>query len=354
MWQTAAQYRFLFIMAYALAILASCLAVAFAVPHAKRAGTLSNAQSSLTFVFQNNLNASDDNNHVGAILLDPLPASVASTACGALGESLLAQATVQNYSTDFSEALAYIDFKYGIGPLFQVQNGVLSAQGSALSVQGVNASSPPLPVLCTQSSNASQPPNSTATKTDLLTIQAAGNKYVGYRNQKSFRFLGIRYADTPARYAYSKPYSKTGQTLNATAYGSQCVQVGSGGSEDCLFLNIQTPYIPKVGSTTNLRPVYFWIHGGGTSCSFYPDCGPTRPHFQRSAAFFSAANDHFRLHWWHWRRSRNRWRQSCFSRRHRGGRDKLSPLNLGILGGSRHRNQRKHVSDQPQRCSGHP
>jgi carboxylesterase type B len=28
-------------------------------------------------------------------------------------------------------------------------------------------------------------------------------------------------------------------------------------------LNIQTPYIPKAGSNKDLRPVLFWIHGGG-------------------------------------------------------------------------------------------
>lgn len=31
----------------------------------------------------------------------------------------------------------------------------------------------------------------------------------------------------------------------------------------CFFLNIQTPYIPARGSKENLRPVHFWIHGGG-------------------------------------------------------------------------------------------
>jgi carboxylesterase type B len=223
---------------------------------------VSNSQSSLTFVFQNNLNASDDNNHVGAILLDPMPAQQAASACEALSESLLAQATIQNYTNDFTEALTYVQWKYNIGPVFQVNNAIMSLNNSILSF-GAMSSAGSLPVLCSQSSNASQPPNSTATADNTISVAAAGNTYVGYRNQKSFRFLGIRYANPPARFAYSTLYSKTGLTVNATAYGSQCLQVGSGGSEDCLFLNIQTPYIPKAGSTQNLRPVYFWIHGGG-------------------------------------------------------------------------------------------
>lgn len=73
--------------------------------------------------------------------------------------------------------------------------------------------------------------------------------------------MGIPYADPPQRWIYSSLYSGTGQTINATAYGSQCAQGGSG-SENCLFLNIQTPYIPKQGDTSDLRPVMFWIHGG--------------------------------------------------------------------------------------------
>lgn len=52
--------------------------------------------------------------------------------------------------------------------------------------------------------------------------------------------------------------------LNATEYGFQCVQAGSTtGSEDCLFLNIFTPFIPKAGTPSSaLKPVMFHIHGG--------------------------------------------------------------------------------------------
>jgi len=54
-------------------------------------------------------------------------------------------------------------------------------------------------------------------------------------------------------------------TIQADSYGPQCKQVGfsggsafpSTGSEDCLFLNVQSP-----ANATNL-PVLVWIHGGG-------------------------------------------------------------------------------------------
>ncbi|ODQ55052.1 COesterase-domain-containing protein [Saitoella complicata NRRL Y-17804] len=53
-------------------------------------------------------------------------------------------------------------------------------------------------------------------------------------------------------------------SINATNYGATCVQTGSGDmSEDCLFLNIFTPYIPASNyPSEKLKPVMFWIHGG--------------------------------------------------------------------------------------------
>lgn len=222
---------------------------------------VSNSATSLTFIYQNNLNASDDVNHVGAILLDSMTANEGQSACAALSETLLSHGTIQNYSQDFTQALAYLSF----AGLVEPQQSYHIADGSVSGSSMLNfaaTSQDNLPVLCTQSNNESEPPNSTATAKNQIYINAASNTYMGYRNQKSFRFLGIPYADPPKRWEYSTLYSGSGQTINATAYGSECTQAG-GGSEDCLFLNIQTPYLPKLGSTKNLRPVMFWIHGGG-------------------------------------------------------------------------------------------
>ncbi|KAH0839103.1 carboxylesterase family protein [Fonsecaea pedrosoi] len=228
---------------------------------------VSNTGSSLTYVFQNNLNASDDVNHVGAILLDPMSASAGSAACEELSETLLTQTTIQNYSSDFSSALSYLAYSGRVSPnqAYHIAGGSLQVSDQAqLSFPTAPQGDSALPVLCTQSSNASQPPNSTASSSNQVVVTAAGNTYIGYRNQKSFRFLGIRYADPPQRWVYSHSYSGTGDTVNATAYGPQCSQASvNGTSEDCLFLNIQTPYIPKAGSSKSLRPVLFWIHGGG-------------------------------------------------------------------------------------------
>lgn len=248
-------------------------------PHQAARGyapTVSNAESSLTFLYQNNLNASDDVNHVGAILLDPMTGENGAAACGSLSEKLITQTTLQNYSSDFSSALSYLLYSGSNiqNQGYHIADGVLQVSTAGeLSLSASVGDGTELPVLCTQSNNESQPPNSTASRLNGVAVAAAGNVYQGYRNQKSFRFLGIRYAEPPRRFEYSQIYTGSGETINATGYGDQCVQ-SSGGSEDCLFLNIQTPYIPKAGSAaTGLRPVLFWIHGGGFTGGTGADAG---------------------------------------------------------------------------------
>lgn len=233
--------------------------------------SFTNAATSLTFIYQNNLNASDDVNHVGAILLDPLTQSVGSAQCTAIGESLLPFSAVEAHSEDFENSLSYLAFAGLVqsGQQYYIEDAVLSINTSpegtlGFSTFGSENGTSQLPVLCTQSSSQNGASNAQATASNRLTISSAGNTYVGFRNQKSFRFVGIPYADPFERFEYSTVYSATGQTINATAYGADCAQAyDSSSAEDCLFLNIQTPYIPKAGSCDNLRPVMFSIHGGG-------------------------------------------------------------------------------------------
>ena len=248
-------------------LLAACsLGLSTALPSAepRAVPSVSNARSSLTLLYQNNLDFSNDYAHVGAILLDPMPASQAAGACAALHEQLLSQATIQAHSDDFYHSLAYNAYAGRATPFQQylIANGTVALASNTLKYPAAPRNNVRLPVLCTQSSNQNSASNAAPSATNQVSVAAAGNTYVGYRNQKSFRFLGIRYANQPERFTYSSLYTQRGQTVNATAYGSQCAQGGSG-SEDCLFLNIQTPYIPKAGSTSDLRPVVFWIHGGG-------------------------------------------------------------------------------------------
>ncbi|KAB7501986.1 Carboxylesterase 3A [Armadillidium nasatum] len=62
------------------------------------------------------------------------------------------------------------------------------------------------------------------------------------------------------------------EAFNATHIGLKCPQ-GSGGDEDCLFLNVYTPFKPGTGDANN-RTVMFFIHGGafvaGDATSYLP------------------------------------------------------------------------------------
>ncbi|KAK0261481.1 hypothetical protein B0A54_03652 [Friedmanniomyces endolithicus] len=244
------------------------LPVVLALPAAQYSSStkLSNTDTSLTILYQNNLNGTDDVNHISVILLDALPAPQAAAACAALNERLLARDAIESHYSDFFYQLNYLvyDGRASTDQGFLIDNGVvaLNQRQSCLDFKPLPYGRPRLPVLCTQSANASQPTTAVATTQNEIAVPAGGNQFIGYRNLKSWRFSGIPYADVPQRWHYSSVYSGSGQTINATAFGSECPQ-NHAGNEDCLFLIIQTPYIPKAGSTKKLKPVYFWIHGGG-------------------------------------------------------------------------------------------
>jgi carboxylesterase type B len=251
------------VLATLVAVTAGLVTLSTSSPVEARAPvTVSNAKSSLTLLYQNNLNVTDDKNHIGAIILDPVPQASAAAACAIVNEKLLSKAALQQHQDDFNDALSYQDYaKYDDSEEgYYIDGGVVSV-GNRVSYSSTSGSHKSLPVLCTQSANNGSSQAGPVNGSQII-VAAGDNTFVGYRNQKSFRFLGIPYADTPQRFKYTSTYSKKGQTLQATAYGSDCAQGGSG-SEDCLFLNIQTPYIPKAGSKKELRPVLFWIHGGG-------------------------------------------------------------------------------------------
>lgn len=185
----------------------------------------------------------------------------------ALNEELLPSQLPAQNATDLSRQLRYQAYAgYVHGGKYWVRNGVLTATPNSDNVSfhaaTHNTSNQSLPVLCTQT----QPGNdvggfSPVPSTSIVTVES-GDTYQGFRNKKAFWFTGVRYAQFPGRFRYTEVYSGNGSVVPAQLAGSQCLQYGSG-SEDCFFLNIETPYIPRVGSTKNLRPVIFWIHGGG-------------------------------------------------------------------------------------------
>ena len=224
----------------------------------RKYGRACNNATSLRILYQNNLNSTDDVYHVPFLLLDPVVQSKAVGACGAFGESLLARDMIDQHASDFEKLFAYLAYSGYNASQYYIQDGLLSVSSSGqFHYRQAQSASNALPPLCTQSQGGP-----TFNTTSEIAIKSNSNTYIGSRNQKAFQFLGVPFADPPARFEPSNVYSGTNQVIASTAYPEQCAQASSG-SEDCLYLNIFSSYLPKAGSSTALKPVLFWIHGGG-------------------------------------------------------------------------------------------
>jgi carboxylesterase type B len=127
-----------------------------------------------------------------------------------------------------------------------------------------------LPILCTQSAPLSNTTFANNTMSWQVT-QAVGENTLmtGYRDAHTWKFRGIRYAKTPKRFGYSTEPFLEGGEVSAISPGADCVQpigeVKNGSSEDCLFMNIWTPHLPRMAGVKKeeLRPVMLYLYGGG-------------------------------------------------------------------------------------------
>ncbi|KAG5513761.1 hypothetical protein PMAC_000799 [Pneumocystis sp. 'macacae'] len=104
-----------------------------------------------------------------------------------------------------------------------------------------------------------------------ITVQSKFGTLTGTRSDITFLFLGIPYALPPVgdlRFEDPVPIEKLKTSWEATYYRSYCPQDSISVknpilNEDCLYLNIYTPYVPGNGDSTDPRlPVMVWIHGG--------------------------------------------------------------------------------------------
>ncbi|KAK5108025.1 hypothetical protein LTR62_008860 [Meristemomyces frigidus] len=192
------------------------------------------------------------------VLSTPMSEQQAQSACAALGERL--------WYPDESDGdfLQYLCYEGENGPYWiEGRVGPSCKTLTASGKQGLKSCAATLPVLCTQSapiSNLTYSNNSTEWQS---TVSTGSQTITGFRDKYAFRFEGVRYASQPERFTYSTVYNATGHS-NALSFGSECVQGGNVGSEDCLFLNIWTPYLPATSNTVSskLKPVMFWIYGG--------------------------------------------------------------------------------------------
>ncbi|KAK4885355.1 hypothetical protein RN001_001626 [Aquatica leii] len=90
-----------------------------------------------------------------------------------------------------------------------------------------------------------------------------------FDGEEFYSFQGIPYAEPPIGPLRFKPpvSSQPWEGIkDATKEGNDCISYNGllniiSGSEDCLFLNVYTKELPD--KNKSLKPVMFWIHGGG-------------------------------------------------------------------------------------------
>ncbi|KAK3075435.1 hypothetical protein LTR53_001220 [Teratosphaeriaceae sp. CCFEE 6253] len=223
------------------------------------------------------------------VLGTPQTQAAAASDCAALGESLWTPPS--DLSTN--DFLAYLGYQSGeqghshgwwsrrgyppSWPSHQRHGGLyfIAGTGSSGACNAITTSDRTvssscnalLPALCTQSATVSGI-NETDTSASIQTQVTSGAAvYTGYRDKVSFRFLGIQYGSYPQRFTYSSPLEVSGD-VSALEFGAICRQNDgltgvNDGSEDCLHLNIYSPYLPSPQTAKPmLKPVFFWIHGG--------------------------------------------------------------------------------------------
>ncbi|XP_068082692.1 esterase FE4 [Anabrus simplex] len=89
-----------------------------------------------------------------------------------------------------------------------------------------------------------------------------------------YSFSGVPFAKPPVgplRFKDAKPPEPWTGVRDATTESQICTQFSFlekafSGSEDCLYLNVYTPQLPKNDPAAPLLPVVFLIHGGGFVC----------------------------------------------------------------------------------------
>ncbi|KAI0346501.1 carboxylesterase from carbohydrate esterase [Trametopsis cervina] len=223
---------------------------------------LATSPSDVTLLLHNDLDRATATAHESVLLLTSQSNAAAKTACAALHETLLpSNATV--IASDLTHLLQYQVYQKHFP---QGQKFWIGSQGSTCQVIDTNGKishsscSGSLPALCSQTSALGAAPSTQ----NEVSVSSQGLTITGYRDQRAFRFYGIPYANHPERWTYPTAYTGP-KTINATTFGPSCVQNGGQNtSEDCLFLNVWTPFVPHSSSASKsaLKPVMFWIHGG--------------------------------------------------------------------------------------------
>jgi hypothetical protein len=211
--------------------------------------------SDLSIITHNDLYGNATTRNAAAVALGGQSTySNASSRCAALGTTLW---NPDGYKQDvgFLRYLNYGNNSDNSGTFWVGGNG--TSQCRAMNTDGtfkIYSCSTQLPALCS---------NARASTAQQVTVTTGNATITGLRETQAFRFLGLKYAIIPARFEQSV-YLPPAPNTTALQYGPTCIQAGcTSCDEDCLYLNIWTPYLPNGKATTDKKKaVMVWIHGG--------------------------------------------------------------------------------------------
>jgi pimeloyl-ACP methyl ester carboxylesterase len=212
--------------------------------------------SDLSIITHNDLygNVTTSRNAAAIALASSSTYPTATSRCAALGTALW---NPDNYKQDL-DFLLYLnhgntsinDSVYWITSNNTLQCRAITTGGNIKSYP----CSTELPALCSNTATNTIRPISVITNNATIT---------GSQETTAFRFLGLKYATIPKRFAPAV-YLAPAPNTTALEYGPTCIQAGcTACSEDCLFLNVWTPYLPNGNVTSDKKKaVMVWIHGG--------------------------------------------------------------------------------------------
>ncbi|KAJ6140319.1 hypothetical protein N7471_006805 [Penicillium samsonianum] len=243
---------------------------------------LAESLGALRVLHYNNLGP--QNNGTSAVLAhDHSSYADAVAKCTAIGEKLFPWSSNENDSqsrTELDYELDYLVFAKELGGddylwLSTAQENRKGCFAFSIAHREVIGKSckEKLPALCTSTPPATTDLDRAARETTKLTVTSNDYTITGYRDARSFRFLGVPFASPPIdNLRLASPQAYTGQkNIDATSMADSCIQSPSsvshapigGMSENCLYLNVFTPFLPhNVTKNTALRPVAVYLYGG--------------------------------------------------------------------------------------------
>ncbi|PWN29863.1 alpha/beta-hydrolase [Jaminaea rosea] len=233
------------------------------------------ASPTVTLLYVNSLDYRTDAQSQSALLLSS-PASQGFTAveaqssCAAYHENLL---TGDSLGLDLPALLNYTASQHDVAQseaIWLGESTTVEINGGKIQKSSVHPSTAAKlrHALCTQNDPSTRVNASVRTPTNTVVVQGNLTSWRGYRNKKSFRFLGILYSNDPKRFEYATVRAPALEAIDATYYGKPCAQYGVPGNESteaCNFLNLYTPSLPGNSSSSpksRLRPILVFIHGG--------------------------------------------------------------------------------------------